>query len=63
MSDEEVIVLQARVVVAGAPADGSYGIGTGGLDGMAALAWAAIGIPILWGVYVTLQKAVVLFGG
>ena len=28
----------------------------------AAAAWIAVGIPIAWGVYVTLQKAVVLFG-
>ena len=27
-----------------------------------AAAWAAVGIPIVWGVWVTLQKAVVLFG-
>ncbi|WP_440310329.1 MFS transporter small subunit, partial [Klebsiella pneumoniae] len=33
----------------------------GGLDAKAALAWAAVGIPILWGVWVTVQQAVVLF--
>jgi hypothetical protein len=27
-----------------------------------AAAWVAVGIPIAWGVWVTLQKAVVLFG-
>jgi hypothetical protein len=27
-----------------------------------AAAWAAVGIPIAWGVWVTLQKAVILFG-
>jgi len=25
------------------------------------LAWAAVWIPILWGVWVTLEKAVILF--
>jgi hypothetical protein len=27
-----------------------------------AAAWMAVGVPIAWGVWVTLQKAVVLFG-
>ena len=27
-----------------------------------ALAWLAVGIPIAWGVWVTLQSALVLFG-
>ena len=31
------------------------------VGGVALLAWAAVGLPILWGVWVTLQKAVVLF--
>jgi len=26
-----------------------------------ALAWAAVGVPLLWGIGVTMQKAVVLF--
>jgi len=26
------------------------------------LAWGAVGIPLAWGVWVTLQKAIVLFG-
>lgn len=26
-----------------------------------ALAWTAVGVPLLWGVYVTLQKAMKLF--
>jgi hypothetical protein len=26
-----------------------------------ALSWAAVGLPLLWGVYVTLRKAMVLF--
>ena len=34
---------------------------SGRLGGVALLAWAAVGLPILWGVWVTLQKAVVLF--
>ncbi|WP_185984947.1 OFA family MFS transporter [Aureimonas mangrovi] len=54
-------------VPAGAPAataavaGGDYGIGKGGFDAKAALAWAAVGIPLLWGVYITLLKAAALF--
>jgi hypothetical protein len=28
---------------------------------MVALAWLAVGIPLLWGIWTTLKKAVVLF--
>ena len=42
-------------------ADGSYGIGRGGLDGAAVFAWLIVGIPIAWGVWITLSKALVLF--
>ncbi len=61
MSDAEVAALQAKTKSADAGATGSFGIGHGGLDAKAALAWAAVGIPILWGVWVTLQQAVILF--
>ncbi|KQT53107.1 MFS transporter [Aureimonas sp. Leaf454] len=40
---------------------GSYGIGKGGFTPAAALAWTAIGLPIAWGVWTTLSKALVLF--
>jgi hypothetical protein len=33
----------------------------GGFDFRALLAWAAVGIPLAWGVWITLQKALVLF--
>lgn len=29
--------------------------------GLVVLAWAAVGIPLLWGVWMTLRKAAVLF--
>ncbi len=62
MSEAEVAALQAKTAQAGATvATGSYGIGRGGLDARAALAWAAVGIPILWGVWITLSKTLVLF--
>jgi MFS family permease len=48
-------------VMAGGAAGGSYGIGTGGLTPMAALAWACVGIPIAWGGWLTLKQAFILF--
>ncbi len=62
MSDEEVAALQAKTQAANAGPTGSFGIGRGGLDGKALVAWAVVGIPILWGVWITLQKTFVLFG-
>ncbi len=35
------------------PSEGSWGL--------VALAWLAVGVPLLWGVWNTLKKAVVLF--
>ncbi len=40
---------------------GSFGIGKGGLDLPAALFWLLVGIPLAWGIWNTLQKALVLF--
>jgi hypothetical protein len=62
MKAEEVEALQAadrkaaeRVkATAAAPS-------TEGLDLKAVLAWAAVGIPLAWGVWITLEKALVLF--
>nr|WP_298687562.1 OFA family MFS transporter [uncultured Dongia sp.] len=61
MSDAEVASLQAKTVLQQNAATGSFGIGRGGLDGKAVIAWAVVGIPILWGVWMTLQKTVALF--
>jgi MFS family permease len=62
MSDEEVASLQAKTAAANAGPTGSFGIGTGGLDAKAAMAWAVVGIPLLWGIWVTLRSSLVLFG-
>jgi MFS family permease len=62
MSDEEVASLQAKTAAANAGPTGSFGIGTGGFDAKAAFAWAVVGIPLLWGVWVTLRSSMVLFG-
>ncbi|MGI4796757.1 MAG: OFA family MFS transporter [Janthinobacterium lividum] len=44
-----------------APVSASYGIGRGGFSITALLAWSAVGIPLVWGIWVTLTKALVLF--
>jgi MFS family permease len=46
---------------AASAAGGSYGIGFGGLDAAAILAWAAVGVPLAWGVYRLLDNAVKIF--
>ncbi|MFG1424887.1 OFA family MFS transporter [Roseixanthobacter glucoisosaccharinicivorans] len=61
MSDAEVAALQAKAVSKDAGPSGSFGIGKGGLDGKAALAWAAVGIPMIWGIWLTLKSAAALF--
>lgn len=62
MSDAEVATLQAKTAAANAGPTGSFGIGRGGLDTKAALAWVAVGIPLLWGVWVTVKSSLALFG-
>jgi MFS family permease len=61
MSEAEVAKLQAATASAGAGPSGSYGIGRGGLDGKAALFWAFVGIPLAWGVWITLKSAASIF--
>jgi MFS family permease len=61
MSDEDVAALQARTAASQTSHSGSFGIGKGGLDAKAVLAWAAVGIPILWGVWITLQTTAKMF--
>jgi MFS family permease len=59
MSSEEVARLQAAHAKSNAAIQhGSFGIGTGGLDARAALFWAFVGIPLLWGVWKTLESAI-----
>jgi MFS family permease len=61
MSDEEVAALQAKTKAVDTGPSGSFGIGKGGLDAKALIAWAVVGIPIVWGIWITLQKTFVLF--
>ena len=62
MKDEEVAALQAKSLSLPSGPIGTHGIGLGGLDARAALAWLAVGIPIAWGVWITLQSAIKIFG-
>jgi MFS family permease len=62
MSDEEVAALQAKTAAANAGPSGSFGIGKGGLDAKSALAWAVVGLPLLWGVWITLRNSLSIFG-
>ena len=41
--------------------DHSFGIGYGGLNVSAMLAWAVVGVPIAWGVYMTVLNAIKIF--
>lgn len=62
MKEDEVAALQA---VDRAAAEriktGSHGIGGGKFDVKSLLAWAAVGIPLAWGIWITLDKALILF--
>ena len=61
MTDKEVEALQARSSSATSIPSGSLGIGRGAIDATAVLAWTAVSIPILWGVWTALQSALALF--
>ncbi|ACE99365.1 major facilitator superfamily MFS_1 [Rhodopseudomonas palustris TIE-1] len=60
MKPEEVAALQAKGAAVNA-GGGSYGIGKGGLDARAAAFWMFVGIPLAWGVWITLQNAMKIF--
>ncbi len=61
MKEEEVVALQARMTSPAMMQGGSFGIDRGRLDATATVAWLMVGVPILWGVWVTLSKTFVLF--
>jgi MFS family permease len=60
MKPEEVAALQAKSQQSTVAA-GSMGIGQWQLNATSALAWLAVGVPIAWGVWITLSNALVLF--
>ena len=52
----------AETIVAVTAVDSSGGgIGRGRFDAITLAAWAVVGLPLLWGVWMTLTKAIVLF--
>ena len=62
MKDADVAALQAKTASASASGPtGSFGIGLGGLSASTAVAWLLVGLPIAWGVWITLSKSLVLF--
>jgi MFS family permease len=62
MSQDEVAKLQAASASTTAgTAGGSFGIGKGGLDAQSALFWAFVGVPLAWGVWITLTNAMKIF--
>jgi len=60
MSADELAKLQAASA-AGTATAGSHGIGKGGLDLPAAIFWGFVGIPLAWGVWITLKSVATLF--
>jgi len=61
MSDSERASLDVRGAATVGGPSGAFGIGRGGFSLGAALAWAVVGIPIVWGIGITLSKAFILF--
>ena len=62
MTQAELDAEHARLHEAKEPAkSGSYGIGKGGIDAKAVPFWLLVGVPLAWGVWQTVQKALVLF--
>jgi hypothetical protein len=43
------------------PAPGAMGIGRWRLDATSIFAWLAVGIPLAWGVWITMSNALLLF--
>jgi MFS family permease len=62
MSEAELDAEHAKLHEAKEPVKGgSFGIGKGGLDAPAALFWLFVGVPLAWGIWNTIEKAMVLF--
>ncbi|MCW2274399.1 MFS transporter [Rhodoblastus acidophilus] len=60
MPEDESEKLAAAQAIPSGPL-GTYGIGGGGFGIKTALAWSVVGIPLAWGVWQTLQKALAIF--
>ena len=62
MTDAEIADEYKKLHEKAVAGTGSYGIGKGGLDAKAAAFWLLVLIPLGWGIWITVQKAVALFG-
>jgi MFS family permease len=60
MKDEDLAALQVKPGLATA-APGAMGIGRWRLDATSIFAWLAVGIPLAWGVWITMSNALLLF--
>jgi len=58
---EEEVGINSTVSGQAFGAKGAYGIGRGGLDVQAFIAWSAVGLPLAWGVWKTLENAAKIF--
>ena len=62
MSEADVTAYLAKLHEASGPVrTGSFGIGMGGITFKAVLFWLLVGIPLAWGIWITVEKALVLF--
>lgn len=61
MTEAELAAERAKLHEKTVAASGNHGIGRGGLDAKAIPFWLLVGIPLAWGVWVTIQKSVGLF--
>ena len=63
MTDAEIAEERAKLhEKGGAKVSGSFGIGKGGIDAKAVPFWLLVLIPLGWGIWITVQKTVALFG-
>jgi hypothetical protein len=61
MTEQELAEIQAESPAVGTDRRGSSSRGGKSFDANVAVVWAAVTIPLLWGVWVTLESALVLF--
>ena len=63
MSEADVAAEHAKLTAAptGAATASDGGIGMGGVDFKSTLFWLFVGIPLAWGIWNTVEKALVLF--
>ena len=63
MSEADVVAENAKLTAAptGAATASDGGIGMGGVDFKSTLFWLFVGIPLAWGIWNTVEKALVLF--